>query len=446
MNRESYSYWLTVDGTDEDRKAVFTELSKQEDVIGSLLVASDIPEFTQYEVPQNVGTVDERSEEEVDRIFHEVALAVPNAVLTLEAINEDRKLTAYIKRFYSDMYQETRPIITLPPLQEDKAVPFADRAKLQTEPVHRKVFLLCEEFENADAIRTFTVLAASEDRGALRKLMRAKIAKDEHGVIADNGIREDAYDYFSSEYGNDSGVEYYILEENIQTREQTLELLQTPEYSDAFIFPDNMRQILLGAVRAYTENENYGTLDNEKIADAIMADKSFHSVLKKSFWFNKSLIFETDLKKAEGLCYEFLGDKLAVDDRYFDKLGVIPVHSCPQNLKGLVIGSIYDVAKELHLPVLNAEEWAGRIIRNNDFLKEVATLSSGQQILQPDTDEYRNVSAACYIQVVSSLTKDMADALQQGGQKGRRLEDLIKGAEARISDTGKSASPLNLQR
>lgn len=314
------------------------------------------------------------------------------------------------------------------------------------QDVSKKVFLLCEEKEGDDAIRTFTILTTSEDKEALRQLLEAKVAKDEYGLFAENGIRDNGPYYYSSESGNDSFVEYYILEENVQTREQTLALLNTPEYSDVFAFPDNMRQILLGAIRAYTEDYNYGTLDIEKVADAIMADKSFHSALGKSFWFNESHIPELHQERAENACYYFIQDTLDENKEYFKNLGVFPDHSCPENLEDIVIDNIYNVAKQLHLPVEDAEKQAAYIMRNNDFLKEVSALCSRAEHLVPGTGEYEKVAAICYKQVVTVVAKDMSEVLQQAGQKGRSLNNLIQSAEARVSDAGRTASPQNLQR
>ncbi len=93
-----------------------------------------------------------------------------------------------------------------------------------------KVHLLCEELERDDAIREFRVLATSHDKDYLKKLLQAKVARDDYGFIAKNGVDEDSATHFSTEF-NDGFVEYYILEEDVLSRDQLESLLQSPEYS-----------------------------------------------------------------------------------------------------------------------------------------------------------------------------------------------------------------------
>jgi len=54
-----------------------------------------------------------------------------------------------------------------------------------------KVYVFCEEHEDENGIREFTILGISRDKEELRKLLDAKVAKDEYGLIAKNGLEDE---------------------------------------------------------------------------------------------------------------------------------------------------------------------------------------------------------------------------------------------------------------
>lgn len=86
---------------------------------------------------------------------------------------------------------------------------FSDQEKYPS-----KVHCLSEEFEGADGIREFEIIALSENKDFLRKLMRAKILADEYGFAADKGISSFEKDFFSTNFDN-GFVEYAINEIDI---------------------------------------------------------------------------------------------------------------------------------------------------------------------------------------------------------------------------------------
>ena len=81
-------------------------------------------------------------------------------------------------------------------------------------PPAQEVFCLCEEYEGADGIREFQILALSTDKSVLRQMMEHKIAGDEYGFIEKNGIDTHEDDHFITAF--DYGfVEYYIVDQEV---------------------------------------------------------------------------------------------------------------------------------------------------------------------------------------------------------------------------------------
>ena len=83
------------------------------------------------------------------------------------------------------------------------------------------VYILCEEYENKDHIREFTILCVSNDENYLRQLMQKKIENDQYGFIASKGVDESSLrdNHFSTNY-DDGFVEYYILEQPVHVIEK----------------------------------------------------------------------------------------------------------------------------------------------------------------------------------------------------------------------------------
>jgi len=82
-----------------------------------------------------------------------------------------------------------------------------------------KIYVLCEEFEDRDAIREFQVLAVSRDKILLQRLLKEKAEKDEYGYFAEKGFSEDDADHVCSNFEN-GFVEYYIVDESVLKKEQ----------------------------------------------------------------------------------------------------------------------------------------------------------------------------------------------------------------------------------
>ena len=100
QEKDMFSYWLTVDGTPEEKQAVYKELYDRQ-VIGSHLMRDqEAPLYSRYHIPEAWGTIDEWNEEEIDNLFHDIALKVPGVKLHLEGFNETNKLSGFRKRFY----------------------------------------------------------------------------------------------------------------------------------------------------------------------------------------------------------------------------------------------------------------------------------------------------------------------------------------------------------
>lgn len=300
--------------------------------------------------------------------------------------------------------------------------------KMEQGMEQKKVFMLCEEKEHGDAIREFRVLTVSSDRDALRQLLAAKVAKDEYGIIGSNGVRDVGSDYFASEYENESMVEYYILEEGVLTREQTLGLLQTEEYSTEFTYPDNMRQILKDSIACFADDHYIGLVDLEKAADAIMKDQGFKACIKKSWWANEHISIQ-HIERAALDCTYFLEDLLKASSNFFVEIGAVPEFNPPENLKDIIVDCIYDVSKSLHLPVNDPEEQAETIMRNSSFRDLMRKLFDGVKRLEPGTKEYLKAVVYCTHQARDYISYENPNLNQQQG-KGAWLEDKVREAEA----------------
>ena len=121
-----------------------------------------------------------------------------------------------VKRLGWDGMLYSESIITDPFFQELSA-------QKQTLPVveekPKRISMLCEEYEADDGIREFSVLAVSEDREALKLLMKAKIQEDEYGYIKTNGVFDQSDLHFTTNF-KEGFLEYYILEQDVLSRDQ----------------------------------------------------------------------------------------------------------------------------------------------------------------------------------------------------------------------------------
>lgn len=171
---------------------------------------------------------------------------------------------------------------------------------LPSIPLHpvknaNKLYMLCEEHEDDSCIREFFVRAVSQDRESLQELMKAKIEKDEYGIIALNGVDEDYENWFKTEYKEGVGIlEYYILEEDVLSKEEIAKMLKTPEYSNTFNCPDNIREVLAPMLSNFLKRTGLENVPVDLSIDSILSDKEFQAVLKTSWWGDYSHLDENN--------------------------------------------------------------------------------------------------------------------------------------------------------
>lgn len=238
-----------------------------------------------------------------------------------------------------------------------------------------KMLLLCEEYESEDGIREFTILAVSEEEKMLQKLLAAKVEKDEYGFIAKNGIDDADPNYFCTEF-QDGFVKYYILEENVLSKEQIQEKLQTKEYQKIHTYPDNFREVLTNIVEVYTERNHYGHIDADKAADALLNDDKFYATcIMDAWWASKSTLRPDDLKFANTDVSYYLGNVLEENPRFFVDCGAVPNVEYPEGMQDLLVDCIYDLAKAQRDSSISAcaEEDAKTFLVNADFAKAVGS-------------------------------------------------------------------------
>lgn len=258
----------------------------------------------------------------------------------------------------------------------DVQVSFDSAKDAPAQAEQPKMLMLCEEYENDDGIRSFTVLAVSQDEKMLQKLLAAKVEKDEYGFIAKNGISEyDNPNHFCSEF-QDGFVEYYILEENVLSREQLQDLLQTKDYQKIHTYPDNFREVLTNIVEVYAERNHYGHIDAEKAADALMNDDKFYAtIILDTWWANNRALRPDHLKFAQSDISYYLSDLLSEKPDFFIDCGAAPCVEYPEGMQDLLVDCIYADAMKHRQPmdIDVAESLSTRIMNNADFTKAIGS-------------------------------------------------------------------------
>lgn len=142
--KESFAYWLTVDGTEEDRQKVYDLINSDYDLSWILspqlseegYLSDEMLPPKMYEVPECFGCVEEWNEEEQEKILHKIALEVPNATLTLEGecVASRHSNYRFKKQFRGELFQEVYQLSFLPELTEDGFIPFDKRLEPVPKP------------------------------------------------------------------------------------------------------------------------------------------------------------------------------------------------------------------------------------------------------------------------------------------------------------------------
>lgn len=445
MSIEFYTYDLTVSGSPEDLKKV-NDLLLASGLVGNMpyaLVQRRSGRDGEYTADSDLyGPILSQTAEQADEVLHSVAVQVPTATLEVTAASLD-KAYGFTKRFHGDMYQESKMQSYLPPLQDGADIPFADRHNLPTVPKEpRQMFMLCEEYERGDALRQFEILATSADKDLLCKLLQAKVKMDEFGFIAQNGAEDEfeegdtSFSSIPSEY-DQSYVSYYIVGKPELAKDDLQALMDSPEYNTAFQYPSNFREVLADLVEAYADNEELFVEDPGTVADRIMENKYFQALAKQECWGSGQLndyrqsVLKRDLN-------DFLDDIFDSDRKLFDSLlGVDTSNIYPDNLQAILVGSIYDVSRDLHLPVADAEKAAAEYMMHPNFESSIKSNTRGYNHLEKGSAKYEAVDDACY-----AFVKGQALAK---GETAPPLGKLVEGAKDRAAQQMESATVNELR-
>jgi len=229
---ELYSYYLKVEGSEQDQLTVFNML-KEKGILDEHLspVGGDFGYYADYKVFTYEW-------DEHDAVLHEIALKVPNATITLEAESREYNY-AFDKQYKGDLFRMVNLKSYMPRIAEQEFTSFENRfnapvtSAIPPEFKVQNVYVLCEQHEEPDGMRQTTILQVSTNKKALQELMKAKIEKDDYGIIAQNGYEEIDDNYFCTNYKQEF-LEYYISEQPLSydapTRaySQEKEALKTP--------------------------------------------------------------------------------------------------------------------------------------------------------------------------------------------------------------------------
>lgn len=396
-----YSYTMTVAADLRTQKEVYQLLYDAEGVIGKYLTPggpASAPFSSYRNTETDRGSTGEWLEDEMEELLHGIAILHPSAVLEIRGQDENDQSYGFAKRFQGDFFQETKLQTIMPPFQEDRNVLFVDRYKMSTASLDsNKIQILCQEIERDNDIRTFEILAVSPFRDDLRKLMRALIAKDEYGYIANNGIEQDGPDYFRTKESDLSVgfVEYFITEEPVLSSSDVMSMLESAEYAATVHFPGNLKDILTSAIITTAIEEGYGSVDADKVVEAMMADKQFQAMVKTNWWGDKDILEGKVAACVAEDCSAFLSSLLDEQHDYFETVGAVPPFLFPDNLRDVLIDSIYDVGCKHRLPISEPAVAAERCMRNSEFRSAIRLVCCQLSHLDDGTDAYQTAAQIC---------------------------------------------------
>ncbi len=285
----------------------------------------------------------------------------------------------------------------------------------------QKIHLFCEEFEDDNAIREFTILGVSKNEEDLKKLLQSKIEKDEYGFISGNGVKDQGETYFCTEY-DDGFVKYYIQEEEILTNDRIQALLKTKAYDPTFHYPENFSNILVETLRQITSEKGFDQLvDFEKASAHFMEDKAFQGELKNTYWFSSTKL--SSQAPAERFCRYFILENLNSNPDFFINIGAMEKANYPDNLKDILIGSIYDVCRDRHLSVNHADELADQYMRTAAFREQFKHLKDKPH-LEEASQEYQDAVWGCY-----DFAEDQILDQESPQKDSKSLDDMLRVAD-----------------
>ena len=97
MIRNYYSYWLKVEGTDEEKAVACAFVASK---LYDVLVRSDYsPSCGDFEVNPNVGTIEQVNEDWLTRQMKALSASIPAAKLTFESHDEDDHANSLYQEF-----------------------------------------------------------------------------------------------------------------------------------------------------------------------------------------------------------------------------------------------------------------------------------------------------------------------------------------------------------
>lgn len=103
------------------------------------------------------------------------------------------------------------------------------------------LYCLFEEYEKINGQYKNNLLALSTEKDLLQELMRAKVAADEHGLVAQKGVKYFDKDTFETNSDFNFGfLRYYIVNESTLSRQELMDKIRTEKSKASATFEETI--------------------------------------------------------------------------------------------------------------------------------------------------------------------------------------------------------------
>ena len=157
-----------------------------------------------------------------------------------------------------------------------------------------------------------------------------------------------------------------------------------------------------------------------------MNDPKFHAFVKQVWWGDLDTIEHDTVRPAKSHIRQSVADYLDVDPSFFVRTGAISKDRIPENLKDILISSIYDVHRDYRLPVTNIDAQVEQLLSDPDFITNVVDPYRGYSHLMEGTEIHHDALQSCHAFIKSNLA--------QAKSQKHSFDDLLKEANKKLDN------------